>query len=299
MQINKHGSFYIRTGWPTKIFDAIENDEYVFAPNNELGAVDIIGVGRVMIKAMRYWAVALGITVEIKDNRGTKHVFTDEGNIIRKMDLYCQDKGTLWLLHRNLARNYEDATAWAWGFNDFHAQTFDKEMFSNSLQVYLQKNGGNYAKSIVEKEFDCFKNTYVSEKAFDIDKILEEDTIPFFSPLKLIRYCGSGKYELNKPNSKDIPIDILLYCIYMDNIDRLEQNRQIDIDTLLEGPGQVGRYMNLGYTTLLGLLQQLENEKEIMLVNNFGNRYIQIDPKVPLDILKSHYLEQGEEVAIV
>ena len=75
----------------------------------------------------------------------------------------------------------------------------------------------------------------------------------------------------------------------MDNIERLESNRQIDLDLLLEGTGQVGRYMNLSYTTLLGLLQQLENEKEIMLVNNFGNRYIQIDPKSPLDILAKHY----------
>lgn len=299
MQINKHSSFYVRTGWPTKIFDAISKDPYVFSPNNELGAVDIIGVGRVMIKAMRYWAVTLGITKEIKDSKGIKHVLTDEGELICNGDLYCQDRATLWLLHRNLSRNFEEATAWAWGFNDFHAQSFDKDLFSGSLQVYLQKNGGNYAKSIIEKEFDCFKNTYVSDKAFDIDRILEEDTIPFFSPLKLIRHCGSGKYEFNKTGSKDIPIDILLYCICMDNVERLESNRQIDIDVLLEGSGQVGRYMNLSYTTLLGLLQQLENDKEIMLVNNFGNRYIQIDPRSPLDILKKHYPEKESGVARV
>ncbi len=51
MQINKHGSFYIRNGWPTKAIDAITNDAFIFSPNNELNAVDEIGVGRVMIKA--------------------------------------------------------------------------------------------------------------------------------------------------------------------------------------------------------------------------------------------------------
>ena len=56
MTLNKHGSFYIRNGWPTKIMDAITSNPHIFSPNNELLAVDSIGVGRVMIKAMRYWA---------------------------------------------------------------------------------------------------------------------------------------------------------------------------------------------------------------------------------------------------
>lgn len=30
MQINKHGSFYIRNGWPTKIIDAVDNNALVF-----------------------------------------------------------------------------------------------------------------------------------------------------------------------------------------------------------------------------------------------------------------------------
>ena len=52
-----HGSFYIRNGWPTKIIDAMDiqgRSSYIFSPNNELSAVDQIGVGRVMVKALRY-----------------------------------------------------------------------------------------------------------------------------------------------------------------------------------------------------------------------------------------------------
>ena len=40
MQINKHGSFYLRNGWPTKILDAVRNDAHIYSPNNELLAVD-------------------------------------------------------------------------------------------------------------------------------------------------------------------------------------------------------------------------------------------------------------------
>lgn len=52
MQINKHGSFYLRNGWPTKIIDVIIQNKYVFSPANEREAVDALGVGRVMVKAI-------------------------------------------------------------------------------------------------------------------------------------------------------------------------------------------------------------------------------------------------------
>lgn len=51
MQINRHGSFYIRNGWPTKILDAIFETPLLFSPNNELAAVDTLGVGRVIFVA--------------------------------------------------------------------------------------------------------------------------------------------------------------------------------------------------------------------------------------------------------
>ena len=66
MVVNKHGSFYLRSGWGTKIIQAVEEDDMIFTPANELKAVDNIGLGRVMIKALRYWSYATGLTIEHK-----------------------------------------------------------------------------------------------------------------------------------------------------------------------------------------------------------------------------------------
>ena len=289
MQLNKHGSFYIRNGWPTKILDAVSTNPYVFSPNCELQAVDEIGVGRVMIKAMRYWSTALGISTESKTSQGVMHSLTLLGKTIAQYDLYCQDFGTLWLLHRMLAKNYDNATAWAWAFNDNSLRVFSKESFSNAFYSFLQTNGEKYAKPAVEKEFDCFKNTYVSEKTFDIEKIIEEDTIPFFAPLRLISFVGNGSFEMNKKTSNVIPPLIALCCIVSDNKAYLESNQQISIDTLLEEKGQIGKYMNLTYTSLLEILQQLDNEKMLSLVNNFGNRFIQINETDTEQLLSDYY----------
>lgn len=289
MQINKHGSFYIRNGWPTKIVDAINSDPYVFSPNNELKAVDDIGVGRVMIKAMRYWAVTLGLSAESKTQQGVLHELTPFGGIVSTADPYFQDRGTLWLLHRNLTSDKDNATAWFWAFNELGTKVFSKETFSSEFSSYLQKNGEKYAKSAVEKEFDCLKNTYVADKTFDIDRILDEETVPFFAPLGLIRYIGDGRFEMRRTAVNDIPLPIALYCIVKDNEQHLSDNKQIGIDQLLEDNCQIGKYMNLSYAVLLELLQQLENHSKLTLVNNFGNRYIQLQKSESDTILKKYY----------
>ena len=291
MQINKHGSFYLRNGWPTKIIDAIPNNPYIFSPANELEAVDVLGVGRVMVKAMRYWAYTTGITLETKDQQGVFHDLSELGRCISEFDPYCQNKGTLWLLHRNLARDYENATMWAWAFNDYKQRTFSKEQFVDAFFAYYQTNGGTNKKAAIEKEFDCFKNTYVSDRRFDIDKIIDEDTIPFFSSLGLITYLGKGIFEMPMINARDIPEDIALYCILKDNQEHLKDRRQIDIDLLLDGKRQIGQYLSLSYSALLELLQKLENMGRLSLVNNFGSRYIQLDPYDTQELLSNYFRE--------
>lgn len=297
MQINKHGSFYIRNGWPTKIIDSMDPElfnSFIFSPNNELQAVDEIGVGRVMVKSLRYWSNVLGITSETKNQQGILNTLTDLGRLIRAFDPYCQNVGTLWLLHRNLAKNSDEATAWFWAYNMFALNSFTKDDFVADFYLYLQANGEKYAKTAVEKEFDCFKNTYVSDKVFDITKIVDEDTVPFFAPLRLIKYSGNGVFEKRKVQAKDIPLDVFFYCICDDNKDYLETNAEINVDTLLEDQNQVGKYMNLSYATLLELLQQLDNKKFITLINNFGNRYIHFNTVVENDFLKKYYSEKEE-----
>ena len=261
----------------------------IFSPNNELDAVDNIGVGRVMVKAMRYWASAMGLATEDKIQQGVTCNLTNLGNVSAARDPFCQDKGTLWLLHRNLATNEAQATAWYWAFNVYNSKSFGKDDFCSAFYSYVQRAGGNYQKNAVDKEFDCFKNTYVSDKAFDIEKIIEEDTVPFFAPLRLLTY-NSGVFERTKMSAKDIPTDILLYCIMMDNEETLKNKRQLSIDMLLEEPNQVGKYMNLTYAVLLELLLQLENQGYIKVINNFGNRHIEIiTNSTPVAILNNHY----------
>lgn len=290
MIINKHGSFYIRNSWPTKILATLQDDTHLFSPNRELHAVDNLGVGRVMVKAMRYWSTVLGLSTERHDSNGVLTQLTSLGESIYKYDRFMESKGVLWLLHRNLVQNIDNATAWYWAYNVFNKKNFSKKEFVDAFFAYLTNSGLSYEKKIVAKEFDCFKNTYVSSNTYDLKRIIDEDTTPFFAPLHMITSLGNGCYEFNSPNYNDIDVDVFLYCIFQDNNN---ENRQISIEYLLEEPEQVGKYMNISFETMMRLLQKAENKGYITLVNNFGNRYIEKGDISSSELLKYYFSKMG------
>lgn len=291
MVINKHGSFYMRSGWGTKIIQAVDADDMIFTPANELKAVDNIGLGRVMIKALRYWADATGLTIEQKVQGGIREEKSSLFELIDQNDRYFQKPGSLLLLHRNLATNEENATAWYWAFNEFDKPTFTKNEFVDGLHYYLAVNGMTIKKAAVDKEFNCFKNTYLGEKKIDVKTAMDEDTYPMLAPLHLLRMNEKKKYEKCSLSKADIPLLILIYAIAMDNPVESKSGNQISIDKIMEEKKQVGKYFSIKYSKLIDMLLEAENKQLLMLNNNFGNRHIEFTGIQYADLLKDYYAE--------
>ena len=295
MVVNKHGSFYLRSGWGTKIIDAVNNDASIFTPSNEQFAVDSIGLGRVMIKALRYWSDALGLTKEEKKSSGIFKNKTTLFKLIDMYDRYYQRIGSLLIMHRNLARNIDEATAWYWAFNELKAQSFTKDEFVEGFHAYLGVNGINVKRAAIEKEFNCFKNTYIGNEKFDKKTIVDDDTYPFLGPLHLLKINDEKKIEKVPITKVDMPLEILLYSIAYDNGDEETgwEQKQISIDQLMEDKLQIGKYYNMRYSKLIEMLMEAENKKMLVLSNNFGNRHIEMTDYPYQNLLRQYYV--GEE----
>ncbi len=289
MVLNKHGSFYMRSGWGTKILDSVSSHPDIFSPSNEQQAIDEIGLGRIMIKALRYWAVAMKLCKEGKDNSSIILIPTREFECIYSNDKYFQDNSSLLLLHRNLANNIEDATAWYWLFNEWRGESIDKDSFVEMFHPYLSINGMSVKQNAVEKEFNCLKSTYITDKSFDLQTIMDEDTYPFFGPLHLLVQEGK-KYKKRYLSKTDIIPELLVYCIAKDNVesDNLK-GIQISIDKLAEDKNQVGRYFTLSYSKMIEILLEAENKGCIRLYNNFGNRFVEFSDVTSNDLLAKIY----------
>ena len=291
MVINKHGSFYMRSGWGTKIIQAVDLDNAIFAPANESEAIDNIGVGRVMIKAMRYWADVMGLTTEIKENSIIRKKPTRLFNIVKKYDPYFQHIGTLVMMHRNTVINIDEATAWYWFFNEWNGQSASREAFSEGLHAYLTVNGMKIKRDAVDKEFNCVRQTYIKDKEFDLKTILDEDTYPLLGPVNVLTYDKGNGLAKNHLTSKEIPVELLIYSIAMDNVSESENQKQLSIDQLMEERGQVGKYFNMRYSDLIDMLLEAENKGYIGLNNNFGNRYIEFNKTKYIDLQEKYYME--------
>ena len=291
MVINKHGSFYLRSGWGTKIIQAVEADDMIFSPANEQEAVDRIGLGRVMIKALRYWADASGLTTEEKVQGGIAERRTDLFDLLEANDRYFQKPGSLLLLHRNIALNEENATAWYWAFNEFDKQAFTKEEFVDGLHYFLAVNEMSIKKAAVDKEFNCFKNTYLADKKFDIKTVMDEDTYPFFGSLHLLRINEDKKFEKTYLTKAEMPLHILIYAIAKDNPEESSHRGQISIDKIMEEKRQVGRYFPMRCSKLIDMLLEAGNKKVLTLNNNFGNRFIEFSDVQYDRLLDEYYME--------
>lgn len=289
MVINKHGSFYMRNGWGTKIIDAVSAHPEIFSPSNEQSAIDNIGLGRIMIKSLRYWAGAMGLCTEGKGSAGIILYPTEEFKIIAKNDKYFQRNTSLLLLHRNLATNINNATAWYWLFNEWKIDSIDKEEFVSSFHPYLSINGMSVRQNAVEKEFNCLRSTYITDRSFDLQTIMDEDTYPFFGPLHLL--IKDGKKVKKRHLSKvDIPSELLIYSIAKDNVeDEVIVGRQVSIDKIAEEKFQVGKYFSLSYSKMIEILLEAENKGYIRLYNNFGNRFVEFADINCLNLLTRLY----------
>ena len=292
MVVNKHGSFYMRSGWGTKIIQAVEEDDMIFTPSNEQQAIDNIGLGRIMIKALRYWSEAMQLTREEKTQTGIRLVPESIYDNIKNYDLYFQRQGSLLLMHRNLALNEENATAWYWVFNEWTSNTFGKESFVEGFHAYLSVNGMNIKKDAVEKEFNCLKNTYIGDSKFDKNNIMDEDTYPFLAPLKILRMKDKNTIEKRQLTGKELPLEILIYAIAMDNIEDSRNGNQVNIDKLMEEKKQIGKYFSMKYSKLLELLMEAENKKYINLNNNFENRFIEFNGYDYDSLIKKYYTDK-------
>lgn len=98
IRLQGHEKFALREGWINKGLMLIPKDSGIFLKQD---APDVFGIGSNMVKSLRYWMRALGLTVE----GGSVGVsLSPLGSLIAKYDPYIENPYTLWLMHSCIAK---------------------------------------------------------------------------------------------------------------------------------------------------------------------------------------------------
>src|SRR6266540_5289965 len=120
-----HETFPCRYAWLPKAYRSLTANPRIFG--NEEEAIVAMGVGKNMVRAIRFWVQTTGIASALKDGG---YSITDFGEALLKQggfDPFLEDKRTLWLIHWKLSTQYsEPLFAWDYLLNKWRHQEISR-----------------------------------------------------------------------------------------------------------------------------------------------------------------------------
>lgn len=273
MKFRAHDTFFIRKGWLSKGLRNVVRDPDVFKGTYD-NAMDVLGIGANMVKALRYWMQAVGLTDE-NSNKKRSQFLTDLGKLVKENDPYIEEIGTLLLLHYELVKNRSEATAWYFFFNEFYLSEFSKEDFTTQLNSYVRLNGQIVSLRSLEDDYNCIINTYVPRIKSNPQKVQPENNIDCpFGDLGLIDIVNKHDktYRKTSPKVDTFPPLILLAVV----LDEAKDSKEIKLSSLRDDRLNVGKVFNLDIITLMTILYKLELMGYIKIVRTAGLDVIEI-----------------------
>lgn len=275
MKFRAHDTFFIRKGWLSKGMKYVHSKPDVFVAKNE-NPMDVLGIGANMVKALRYWLQAVGLTEE--PNIGKRvQTFTPLGQSVFTNDRYIEELGTLYLLHYRLSSNKTDATAWYYFFNEFTMSEFSRDDFVEFLQRRIRMEDSDAAVAIrsLNDDFSCIINTYLPRYKTSPNRVAPESNIDCpFGELGLIDILSKEKKTYRKaiPVASTISPWVALAII----VDQAGESKEISLNELLTAPCNIGKTLNLDAISMLDVLYQIERIGKIKINRTAGLDVIHI-----------------------
>lgn len=291
----RHETFHPRYGWLKKGFSKVEQDDLLFTQDN---ASVTLGVGKNMVKAIKYWGLAFNVLDEerIPGNKGSAHYPSQLGIKLLKddgWDPYLEDLASLWLLHWNLLRS-GNATAWFFAFNIYNKQVFSTEELLTALIEYNARQYPTFkvSESSLLRDINCLVRMYIEQTS---QKVMREDSIDCpFSELGLIKNYADAKHYsfISGPKPGLVPEMIVAACL--EYAAEVEQSaKTISTSRLLYDQGSPGQGFKLTESQLCDAIEHVSKTcKDISISEQAGLLqliYNEEPRKIADEILNSYY----------
>lgn len=302
----RHETFHPRYGWFRKGYAFAAWDPHVFTTKD---APVLIGVGKNMVRAIRFWGLAAKLITEDPESRSRRKVliptrfgyslFGDSG-----WDPYMEDPGTLWLLHWLLLAPPSTLPVWWFAFNEFQAIEFSDADLELAVTAQLEAlpEWADPHPSSVKKDIRAFFRTYAPAERSGrtgIDDILD---CPL-RELNLIQQSpATGQHRFNLGPKPTLASEIVAYAV-LDYVARTTPGgNTITISRLAHEPGAPGRAFKLNEAELVAALEPwIEKTDALDLVAPTGATQIswRSDPEsIAVETLHRYYEIHAPEASV-
>ena len=311
-----HDTFVLRHGWLKKIYDRLSEleaehrgrgDEEVVAADlfEPEQAMSAFGVGKNMVRAMRYWALATNFFTIEKDGAVST---TDLGALILAdrsrdkvtgLDPYFENPATLWLAHWEIVTNSHLCTAWDFTFSTFNRTIFTKEALVSGLVSEAEEREWSVSSGSIEKDINCLLHMYCPDPKTSKGSFREEGLESPLAELGLIwTDDASGGYRFDVGPKLSLDPRVLYYSIA-----RYAQGRKsklLSLDEIFYDHGSPGRMFKLDENSMCSLLEMAADETNGALewqeTGPLRQLKISEDLHEPLELLREVYIK-AEDIA--
>lgn len=259
-QFSGHETFPLRQLWLLKYIQMINdvNNGVITKPTDE-EAISILGVGKNMLSAMKYWAQASGMI------KNSEHWFelTDLGELVFgkgiagevSLDSSCEHSATQWLVHWNLSATPEKFTSNWFLFNCINTALVDRETFLSKLKEWVQENSIKTSDMTLKRSIEVVLRSYAPRQT---GRGHMEDFIePFLGDLDLLRVKTKNTIEFHRSAHFTLPDGLFTYAL-IDYWKRQSQGATLDFNHIMYDFGSPGRVFKLDAGSVDRRLSRLE-----------------------------------------
>ena len=275
----RHETFHPRFGWLRKAVEHATADPGVFGRPD---APVLLGVGKNMVNAIRYWGQAFKILQSVPNPDRPRVPCYEPTPFGQQLlgdggwDPWLEDSGSLWLLHWSLLQAPCTAPVWWVAFHDFTPQQFEEtQLTSQVLELATAANWESVLPASVRKDVDCLLRTYTVRRhgRSGLDDVLD---CPF-RELGLIEATPGGSgYRFVVGDKPSLPDDVVAYAALQ--FAAQGGARSISVARLSHDPGSPGGAFRLTERALHDARRRVaERYPALRVVEPGGLRQLFID----------------------
>ncbi len=258
----RHETFHPRYGWLKKAYNQTTRRVDAFRTDD---ATVRFGVGKNMVRSIRFWSLAFKITDE--ESKSSLKV-TDWGNAIfsdrNGLDPYLERPETLWILHWLLLTPPCRVPTWWLIMNQISGTVVGTGDLLDTVQELVKNNPRWNAPSpaSVKRDVDVFLHTYTSKR----DKMTIEEYIDCpFRNMKLAHHNGDSIRFMFGPKTGLTPTVVAFACA--DFAAKTGVQGEVSIARLAVEPGSVGNAFKINEGDLTDSLKTACNDIQYMSVS--------------------------------
>lgn len=256
----RHETFYPRYGWLGKAVRAAMQRDDAFVAED---ATVKLGVGKNMVRAIRYWGLAFRLLNDPDDSHRSRTGAlepTDFGRFLladKGMDPYLEESQSLWFLHWMLLRQPSMAPVWFLAFNRYPHREFSEPDLVDWLLGRLAAEGhGDIVRGSLEKDVSCLVRMYAPPSPRTAASLVSP-----FSALRMIDRIDadpkSTRYRITYGPKSGLP-DELVTLVALDSIKRRgTETRSLGLATLATEESGPGRVFALSETEIAAAIEKV------------------------------------------